>query len=115
MFLHRNSAKFKDASSYFMGVVKPRLVWRHIASAKPGNSWQLIFRGELADDYFAGADSGNHNECLRPTKAKVVTAPREIRELETVALGYLKELRDVPLYPGYRKCNAENMFFCKHA
>lgn len=85
-----------------------------MATAKPGNSWNLVFRGELGEEFFAGKDSSTHNECLRPTKAKVVVAPKVVKDLETTALGYLRDLRDVPFYPGHRKCNAENMFFCKN-
>ena len=213
LFLHRNSAKFKDASSYFLSG-PPKPVWTHVAqqaSARraggqegrraggqegkrrgwsenvcacacscmcvksiPGkhamanglymcacgrqgerDPWHLVFRGELPDEFFAGDDGNTHQECLMPRggmlhsmqqvtphthtythihthtyththtqhtlscckgkgHVKIKHASQKLKDFEQDLFHYLQELRDLPFYPGYRRCNADNMFFCKH-
>jgi hypothetical protein len=139
VFLHRNSAKFKDASSYFMEG-EPRRVWTHTcqqvgeahapaaadsarmesrACSSQGlrGAYNIVFRGELPDTFFAGSDAGTHYECLTPitATASVKPSPTAILDAEADALRFLAELRELPFYPGYRQCNDRNRFFCTHA
>eukprot|EP00049_Salpingoeca_infusionum_P026785 m.27909 g.27909 ORF g.27909 m.27909 type:complete len:239 (-) comp8997_c0_seq3:183-899(-) len=73
LFMHRNSAKFKDASSYFLKG-EPKHVWRHVNQQGEHDPYQLVFRGEIGDEYFAGEDAGTHHECLSGV-------PGELRQL----------------------------------
>lgn len=88
-------------------------VWRHIATQGAKKSWNLVFRDELEPQFFAGNEPAAHSECLMPESPKVKPIPKDIAALEDTALAYLKDMKNLPFYPGNRMCNEENMFFCK--
>lgn len=90
-------------------------MWKYVAFQGPKDSWQLTFREELEDKFFAGSSANTQFECLMPEKPKIKNLPAGLAEMEDAALRYLKELRDLPFYPGYGTCSAESMFFCRNA
>ena len=52
--------------------------------------------------------------CKGKGHVKIKHASQKLKDFEQDLFHYLQELRDLPFYPGYRRCNADNMFFCKH-
>lgn len=114
-FLHRTMAKYKDAHSY-VNKLGPYRAWSHAVYQQPKDSWALLFRDELPPAFFLGDSSGIHHECLHPTAltAKVSVAPPWVQHTESVCLGFLRDLQDLPFYPKNRQCTTESLFFCKH-
>jgi hypothetical protein len=115
VFLHRTSAKYKDASGYFL-TPSPARAWTHIAKQHARASWNLVYRGELPDPLFVGSEAAMHSECVAPTDpdVKIRLVKNIITETEDDCLTYLAQLRDQPFYPGYRVCSQANLFFCRH-
>ncbi len=115
VFLHRTSTKFKDVSSYFVGGVPPR-AWTHYARQPARSSWELVFRGEVSPSIFVSDDSSVHNECVHPADPTVVVKPIKpvVKETEDACLAFLRDLRELPFYPGYRQCDEHSSFFCSH-
>lgn len=116
IFLHRTSTKFKDVSSYFAEGSPPR-AWTHYAQQPARSSWNLVFRGEIPKTHFVSNDPNVHNECVHPADPAVVVKPVKpvVKETEDMCLKYLRDLRELPFYPGYQQCNEHSMFFCSHA
>jgi alpha 1,2-mannosyltransferase len=71
LFLHRNGAKISNR--YFDMSEVPR-VWLYQATQQPGDSWGLMFNGELPPEYFIGTHSdGIQISCIHPESDKLIT------------------------------------------